>query len=161
MRMNPSTLVIWSQVTIFAGAVLMACGGFGAFHFSKKVDLQNEAKAQAKEDSLNKKIESLIAGNKQLQSGNDELKSTLEPFKAYAVNRFPDADVGTSLKKLEDELKRIDVLTTPTAYKVSSYVEIPLPDGKFRYDVTGRVKTRHCWPGQNQPPREGVEVMKG
>jgi hypothetical protein len=29
------------------------------------------------------------------------------------------------------------------------------------HNVTGRVKTRHCWPGQNQPPREGVEVMKG
>lgn len=133
--MSPNTGLLFSQIAIVAGAILAALGGFGAFHFRGKVDAEKSATNTSQQAALNQKIESLLTGNQQLRTGNDELKQALAPFKQYALDRFPNADVGTALKKLEAELQRIDAITKPTVFKVTSTKEETSTDGKHVYVI--------------------------
>lgn len=131
--MNANTGLLISQIAIFAGAIFAALGGFGAFYFRGKADAEKSAANVSQQAALGLKIENLLEGNKQLQTGNDDLKQALAPFKQYAQDRFPNADVNTALKKLEAELQRIDAITKPTLLKVVAQKQESAADGKHSY----------------------------
>jgi hypothetical protein len=133
--MSPNTGLLFSQIAIFAGAILAALGGLGAFHFRGKADAEKNATNITQQAALNQKIENLLSGNQQLRIGNDELKQALAPFKQYALDRFPNADVSTALKKLEADLQRIDAITKPTVFKVISTKEEVAPEGRHVYVI--------------------------
>lgn len=121
--MSSQSALFWFQVLTFLGALLTAAGGFGAFHFSRKVEAEKDRTNSDQQSVLNRQISELL-------EGNASLKSSLEPFKAFAKDRFPEADVTTALKRLEDELSRIDALTKPTVMKVESSFQHATAEGK-------------------------------
>lgn len=133
--MNSNTGLLISQIAVFVGAIIAALGGLGAFHYRGKVDAEKSAANTAQQTVLSQQIDSLLTGNKQLQIGNDELKQALAPFKQYALDRFPNTDVSTALKKLEADLQRIDAITKPTVFKVTSTKEETSSDGKHSYII--------------------------
>ena len=96
-----------SHYLMLFGALLLAAGTFGAYHFGQKVDAVNRHEATKREDALQTSVEEVLAGNQELQR-------QLEPFLELATTRYPEEELTEALQSLASDLdelrKRTDVI---------------------------------------------------
>lgn len=125
--MKPEFLQTLSQLGILCGIVLTALGGYGAYHFGKKVDRVKEAESDARKEVLLEQIGGLSQGNtdmrneiKRLVDTNQTLQQQLAPFREIATTLYPqismDAALGRLVREVDNLRSRADALeqsTTP------------------------------------------------
>ena len=88
--MTPDRLQVLSLIAIFVGLALSGLGGFGVFHFGKKI--ANPAEAELREN-VNK-----------LQTGNQKLETELAPFEKVAKEMHPSLGRDEALRELGNGL---------------------------------------------------------
>jgi len=126
--MNPSALQTLSSIAIFVGVVIAGLGGLGQYYFGHKLAENKDAAAAVKEKELNVSIESLLKGNKDLQD-------RLDPFLEIAQAKFPDADTQTALKRLSDEIDKLETHTRITAFVSDGNSREIMPDGTYVFNL--------------------------
>jgi len=98
--MSPQTLQTVSQIAIVVGVILTGLGGFGAFHYGRRIDQQKEQEASAREDALKADIGKLL-------TGNASLERRLEPFESLAKQLHPNVASDEALALLQRELDAV------------------------------------------------------
>jgi hypothetical protein len=81
--MSPQLLQTLSQIAIAAGLLLAAVGGYGAYHFGKKVDDIRDQVTDTKQDAIHSDVGLVLKGNESLQKSLEPL-SSLVPLKLTA-----------------------------------------------------------------------------
>jgi hypothetical protein len=117
--MTSDTLQTISNIFILVGFILAALGGFGAYHFSKKVEKEKEHTAAVRESELTSKITSLVEGNQTLQE-------RLSPFEQLAKKFYPNVDQVSALQRMQEDFERLRTKTEALEKKTNivSYLEL-------------------------------------
>ena len=105
--MSYETLQTWSQIFILVGILLTGLGGFGAYHYGKKIETQKDGQNSVKEKELNSKIENLIDGNNILVKSNDDLKKQLKPFEVLIDKFYPNQEKDKAIENLTREMENL------------------------------------------------------
>lgn len=87
---------LWN-VCAFLGVVMAGAGSLGAYLVGQRVSAQQDREAAGKEAALNEKVETLLAGNR-------DLRDQLGPFLALASQKYPGANQEEALAKLRADL---------------------------------------------------------
>lgn len=118
--MKAETIQYIFNVLIFAGVLLTAVGGLGAYHFGKKSE-------EIKEDSLKTQTETFSGQIGNLVEVNSKLNDQLEPFLEYARKLYPNESDSTALDKLRksiDDTKKDLELEKNTINSLSSILRV-------------------------------------
>lgn len=126
--MNPSILQNLCNIFIVIGVIITGLAGFGNFYFGKKIAELKDRKTAEEKVELNSKIESLL-------KGNEELKTSLEPFKDIAKEKFPNENVQNALNRLSEELHSLNKKTEKTAFKIESSEKSKTPSGEYETKI--------------------------
>lgn len=124
-----------SNIIIVFGLVLVASGGFGHFHFGKKLDKEKELEQKKNESEINRKMEILILGNNTLEKSNQELSNMLEPIKEIAKKKYPSEDISTAINFLTEEYARLNKKTERTVFEVVGFADKKLPNGGVEKEI--------------------------
>lgn len=98
--MRPEILQNISNIVIVVGIILTALGGYGAYYFGNKSDIEKDRQTQVDKDSLNLKIETLL-------DGNESLIKDIEPFKEYAKRLYPNESEQKALDNFKNDLDKL------------------------------------------------------
>lgn len=98
--MRPEILQNISNIVIVVGIILTALGGYGAYYFGNKADIEKDRQTQVDKDSLNLKIETLL-------DGNESLIKDIEPFKEYAKRLYPNESDQKALDNFKNDLDKL------------------------------------------------------
>ena len=113
--LKPEFLQNLSQILIFVGVVVSALGGLGNYYFGDKVQALKANKAQQQENLLNGKIQTLVDNGQKLQD-------QLDPFIKMATQSYPNDDLQTALKKVQEDLNKVEELAKPPKLTYLSHV---------------------------------------
>ena len=98
--MRPEILQNISNIVTLVGILLTALGGYGAYFFGNKADIEKDKLTLRDKDSLNFKIETLLDGNK-------SLIKDIEPFKEYAKRLYPNETDQRALDNFKNDLDNL------------------------------------------------------
>ncbi|MCB0325214.1 MAG: hypothetical protein KDD69_16640, partial [Bdellovibrionales bacterium] len=144
---SPESLVWICQIVIGLGGILVIAGSYGAYHFGNKADEKKELVAELKQNELNNKIASLLAGN-------SELKDQLKPFEQIAERIYPSVKRDDALKKLAEDVDNIQEKTEELE-EASERVQ------RKTEELEEAAAPRTITPNQRQALIRGLAPLKG
>ncbi len=125
-------LQLISNILIFAGAIIVALGGFGSQYFGKKISDAEKLRNDSTQIELKQNIEVLLEGNETLKEGNEILKNRLVPFEELATKIHPTLKTDAALAKLQEDYKRLE--------EIASKYEFVELDKDIRAQTINRLK---------------------